>query len=241
MLVSSLASGSLEAQKLKGKEASKKALSEFRALYNELQSFKDTDAFKKYGLATAGPYNDWLKRVKGFENKYDGNILLDRGIFIGDLGSLGYHYVGSKGKETAVTQSLNKILLDGLSKKESANEGPVAVAGSGLKNYEEIKRKYQLFGKWTITNSILKANGYQNTYTFEIYKNGNRYVGVMAQKDMEYQTEILEKRGGDYFVIGNSVSSQHGEYYRIDADMNMTLFDRDGDLATAGYTAVRKQ
>ena len=126
-------------------------MSEFRALYNELQSFKDTDAFKKYGLATAGPYNDWLKRVKGFENKYDGNILLDRGIFIGDLGSLGYHYVGSKGKETAVTQSLNKILLDGLSKKESPNEGPVAVAGSGLKNYEEIKRKYQLFGKWTLT------------------------------------------------------------------------------------------
>jgi len=52
----------------------------------------------------------------------------------------------------------------------------------------------------------------------------------------EYKTEILEKKGNDYFIKGN----KSGEYYKIDAKMNMSLFDNAGELATMGYKATKK-
>lgn len=239
ILFALLTYGRLEAQPSANQEIAKKALVEFKSLYNELILFKDSDDFKKYGFAIGGPYNNWLKRAKGLEKKYGPKVLLDRGILIGELQILGTSYVGSKGKETTVTQSFNKAFLDGIAFKESSNGKESISAGSGMRNYEEIKKKYQLFGKWMISNSVLKTNGIQSDYKYEIYRNGNKYIGVIAQADREYQTEILEKRGNDYFVKGNNVNNENGEYYRIDAQLNMTLFDRDGDLASAGYRATK--
>jgi hypothetical protein len=48
-------------------------------LYDELNTFKDTEAFATYGFGTAGPYAEWMDRVK------DGRE--EAGFFIGS----GFH------------------------------------------------------------------------------------------------------------------------------------------------------
>lgn len=216
-------------------DESEKVLTEFKSLYTELMGFKNKEDFKKYGFMIDGPYNSWLKRVKELRNSHDLKILINKNIFVDDLMQLGFAYVGSKGKETTVTEIFNKSFANAFSFKPAET----IVAPSGKSHYDKVRREYQLLGKWTITNSILKANGIQSTYKYEIYRNGNKYVGVIPQEDRKYQTEILEKIGNDYFIKGNNVNNENGEYYRIDAGMNMTLFDRDGDLSTAGYKAIK--
>lgn len=216
-------------------DESEKVLSEVKSLYTELMGFKSKKDFKEYGFMIDGPYNSWLKRVKELKDNHDPEILIDKRIFIGDLEQLGFAYVGSKGKETTVTETFNKSFANAFSFKPAET----TVASSGKNNYDKVKREYQLLGKWTITNSILKANGLQSAYKYEIYRNGTKYIGVIPQEDRKYQTETLEKIGNNYFIKGNNVNNENGEYYQIDAQLNMTLFDRDGDLSTAGYKAIR--
>ena len=100
---------------------------------------------------------------------------------------------------------------------------------SGNNNYDKRKADYELFGKWEISNSATKSS-----YPYEIYQKDNEYIGVIPQD--KYKTEILEKKGNDYFVKGN----KYGEFYRIDSGKKMTLFDKDGDLTSMGYKAIKK-
>ena len=106
---------------------------------------------------------------------------------------------------------------------------PVEIDATGNANYDKIRNEYELFGKWRITNSVSNFN-----YPYEIYTKGAEYIGVIAED--EYKTEILEKKGDNYFVK----ESEFGEYYRIDSKMNMSLFDKDGELASMGYKATKE-
>lgn len=197
---------------------------EFKSLYQELLDFKDKGDFKQYGFGEGGPYNKWLKKVEELKNSPDSKLLLQKGVLIGELEQLGLAYVSSKGQETEVTKNFNKIFSDAISAKPVEK----VETKSGNDNYDKIKADYQLFGKWKITNSLSKQN-----YPYEIYKKGNEYIGVIPQGD--YKTEIFEKNGNKYLVKGN----EYGEYYIIDANLNMTLFDKDGDLSSMGYKAVK--
>jgi len=203
-------------------------LAEVKVLYDELLKFKDKEDFRKYGFMTDGPYNSWLNRVKELKDNHDSKILIDKRIFIDDLMQLGFAYVVSKGKETTVTEIFNQDFSDAFSSK------PVETidAPSGRNNYDRIKNEYKIFGKWTISNSIVK-----NSYKYEIYKRDNEYIGVMIEH--EFQTEILERKGNNYFIKGKNVNNDNGEYYRIDSEMNMTLFDKNGGLVDAGYKATK--
>lgn len=197
---------------------------EFKSLYQELLDFKDKADFKQYGFGEGGPYNKWLKKVEELKNSPDSKLLLQKGVLIGELEQLGLAYVSSKGKETEVTKNFNKIFSDAISAKPVEK----VETKSGNDNYDKIRSDYELIGKWKITNSLSKQN-----YPYEIYKKGNEYVGVIPQGD--YKTEILEKNGNKYLVKGN----EYGEYYVIDDNLNMTLFDKDGDLSSMGYKAVK--
>ena len=197
---------------------------EFKSLYQELLDFKDADDFKQYGFGEGGPYNRWLKKVEELKNNPDSKLLLQKDVLIGELEQLGLAYVSSKGKETEVTKNFNKIFSDAISAKPVEK----VETKSGNDNYDKIKTDYELFGKWKINNSLSKQN-----YPYEIYKKGNEYIGGIPQGD--YKTEILEKNGNKYLVKGN----EYGEYYVIDANLNMTLFDKDGDLSSMGYKAIK--
>lgn len=197
---------------------------EFNSLYQELLDFKDADDFKQYGFGDGGPYYKWLKKVEELKNNPDSKLLVQKGLLIGELEQLGLVYVSSKGKETEVTKYFNKVFSDA----NSVNPDEKVETKSGNGNYDKIKADYELFGKWKINNSLSKQN-----YPYEIYKKGNEYIGVIPQGD--YKTEILEKNGNTYLVKGN----EYGEYYQIDANLNMILFDKDGDLTKMGYIAIK--
>jgi hypothetical protein len=199
---------------------------QFKFLYDRLIEFKGKDDFKKFGLGEGGPYNKWLKEVEQLENNPDSKLLLQRGVVAGELKSLGMEYVRSNGKETSLTREFNKIFVEAIS---TGLVDEIKTA-SGSSNYDKIKSEYELFGKWEISNTAAKSS-----YHYEIYRKGNEYIGVIPQN--EYKTEILEKKGNDYYVKGN----KFGEFYRVDSSKNMTLFDEDGDLTNAGYKATLKQ
>lgn len=206
-------------------EKAKKLFSEFESLYNELLSFKDKADFKKFGFGAGGPYNEWLNNVELLEANPDSKLLVKRGVIVGELEQLGLEYVSSQGKETEVTKFFNNIFTEAITPKKIEK----TVTPSGSSYYDNLKKEYKLIGKWEISNTIAKES-----YPYEIYSNGNEFIGVIPQD--EYKTEILEKKGNDYFIKGN----KSGEYYKIDSKMNMSLFDNDGELASMGYKATKK-
>jgi hypothetical protein len=149
--------------------------------------------------------------------------LLQKGVLISELETLGYTYVSSKGKETDVTKTFNKIFT------EAINDKPIEeiVTKSGNENYDKIRSNYQLFGKWTFKNTILKEE-----HQYEIYKKGSEYIGV---RKVNYKTETLERKGNKYVIKGD----KWGEYYIIDENKKLTMFDKDGELASMGYIAIK--
>lgn len=205
-------------------EKIEKVFGKFKDLYNELLEIKGKSDFKKYGFGLGGPYNKWLQEVQNFENNPDSDLLLKKGVLIGELEQLGLTYASSKGQETEVTKSFNKIFSRAISPEITAK----VETESGNAHYEKIKTTYKFFGKWRITNSIAKFN-----YPYEIYNKGTKYIGIISKG--EYKTENLKKNGNKYFVKGN----ESGVYYLIDTKMNMSLFDKDGELESMGYKAVR--
>lgn len=206
-------------------EKIEKVFGRFKDLYNELLEIKGKPDFKKFGFGAGGPHNKWLLEVQDFKNNPDSDLLLKKGVLIGELEQLGLAYASSMGKETEVTKNFNKIFSNLISPELTEK----VETESGNANYEKIKSEYKLFGKWRITNSIAKLN-----YPYEIYNKGNEYIGVISEG--EYKTEMLEKKGDKYFVKGN----KSGEYCLIDTKMKMLLFDKDGELESMGYKAVRE-
>jgi hypothetical protein len=88
---------------------------EFKLLYKELKSFKNSSDFRKYGFTKSGPYNHWLVRVENLKTHPDANSLLSMGFVAGELEVLGLTYVSSKGRETETTLFFNKIFSEAIS------------------------------------------------------------------------------------------------------------------------------
>lgn len=199
---------------------------EFKVLHSELLTFKNEPDFIKYGFGSGGPYNTWLKSVQALKKNPDSKLLVKKGVLVGELEQLGYAYMTSKGKETDATQSLNKFFEDANSFKPITQ----IETASGIDNYNHLKSDYKLYGKWLISNSIAESS-----YNYEIYFKESNYIGVIPKDD--FKTEILTKSQNKYSVKG----SKYGEYYLINSKGEMTLFDKDGELASVGYKAVKSK
>lgn len=204
-------------------EIAERLFKEFQTLYNELLTFKDKPGFKDFGFGQGGPYHSWISRARELEANPNSRLLISKGIVVGELTSLGLAYVGSEGKETNHTEFINRTFAAAINPPEKVE------AESGDDYYQKLKKEYELFGSWRIENSFMRYG-----YDYEIYRKQGEYIGVKLTKS--YSTEVLEKKGNRYYVKGN----RSGEYYVIDANKNMTLFDRDGELASAGWTASKK-
>ena len=209
----------------------------YKSIYDELIEFKDTDKFRQFGFSQSG-YGDWLDKVteqmdKQRENEKLKIFSLEREIFFGDLHVLGLDYVFSEGEETSQTKEGRKRIYRVLNPLKIGNEIPP----SGKENYERIKQEYELFGKWIMN---IKMSNELHRYRYEIYRKGNNYIGFEDWGDGEYDAEILDKKGTFFVIKGDNVHSRNGEYYRIDEDMNMVLFDQDGELTEHGFTASKE-
>lgn len=214
----------LKEEKIDEAEKLKVVFTEFKDLYKELMGFKNDKDFKRLGFGKGGKYNNWLQKVKVLKQNTDSKLLLKKGILIGELEQLGLAYASSRGKETKVTKTFNEIFSKVIS--DEPKENKKSSASTNI-NYSKLKDDYEFFGKWTIANTIVKES-----YPYEIYKKDNKYIGVRLN---DFKIENLVKKGNDYYVKGN----KYGEFYRIDQKMNMILFDKDGDLTSAGYRATK--
>jgi hypothetical protein len=212
-------------EKIDNTEKIENIFKEFKTLYAELVEFKSKSDFKTYGFGQGGPYSKWLTDVQDLKKNPDSKLLYQKGVVAGELEQLGLAYASSKGQEIEVTKSLNKFFSDAIFSKPIEK---IETASSNS-NYEKLKTDYKLFGKWKISNSITKSN-----YPYEIYQKGSEYIGVIPQK--EFKTEVLNKNGSKYSVKGN----KYGEYYMINSNKEMTLFDKDGELASMGYKATKQ-
>ena len=94
--------------------------------------------------------------------------------------------------------------------------------------YETLKNDFDLLGKWRIDIGVG-----DESYPYEIFQKGNEYVGIVFQNG--FKKELLQKKGYEFHVKG----VESGEFYRINAKLEMTLFDKDGDLGEIGYKATK--
>ncbi|MBN2570597.1 MAG: hypothetical protein JXA68_00595 [Ignavibacteriales bacterium] len=90
---------------------------EFKTLYQELLTFKETQDFKKYGFGVGGSNSDWLNKIKKLKDNPDSKLLLKKGVVAGDLEQLGLGYASSKGQDTEVTKTFNKIFNEAINAK----------------------------------------------------------------------------------------------------------------------------
>jgi hypothetical protein len=97
-------------------------------------------------------------------------------------------------------------------------------------SYNQLSTDYSLLGKWTIRNTNISGS-----WEYEIYYKGSKFIGVKS--DGIYKKEILEKSGNKFTVKGD----RHGEYYIISANKEMTLFHKDGELASMGYITTKSK
>jgi hypothetical protein len=203
---------------------SEKQLKEFRDeiqyIYKELLEFKDNKDFHKNGFKIGTKYNEWLINIQKHKENPLAKELLKEMIVVGEIESLGMQYLYSSGEETEVTKVFTKSLNLAFNLKEESRIDEL----NHIK-IEEINQG-EIFGIWKITNSTVNQS-----YEFKIMKQADNFIGVI-DNDLT-KPEVLIKKGNKYIVEGN----RFGEYYTIDAKRKMELFDQDGELKSAGYTA----
>jgi hypothetical protein len=204
---------------------------DFKKLYSELLSIKDTPDFKKYGFAVGGPYNAWLLRVQELENMPASNLLFSqKGVLAVELELLGLAYVESQGKETEQTKHFNNTFNKAMLKKDDKEDAkPI----SEISRLDEIKKDYELFGKWRIVINKSKMD-----YILDIYKHkkSDDYVSVYKYDPRHnYKFETLRKDGDRYYVKESNV----GEFYIIDGNKEMTIHDEKGNLSDIDFKCYK--
>jgi len=103
----------------------------FKVLYNELNEFKDSPDFKKYGFGEGGKNKIWLEKVRELKNNPDSKLLIKKGILVGELEQIGMAYANSNGKETEVTKTFYKIFAEAiLPNTEKENIQPIENSNS---------------------------------------------------------------------------------------------------------------
>jgi hypothetical protein len=99
--------------------------------------------------------------------------------------------------------------------------------------YEGIKLEYEQLGTWEIKNKMNK----NFNHTYEIYFTDKDVVGVQIwSKEIKFESLTREKLGetSARYVVKDS---KFGEYYAIGETKNMLLYDKDGELTSAGWSA----
>jgi hypothetical protein len=76
------------------------------SLYKELMRFRKEPLFKQVGFGDCCKCNRWLKRVEALRERGSSEMWLTLGVLPGDLWTLGWEYMHSKGAETEYTRTM---------------------------------------------------------------------------------------------------------------------------------------
>lgn len=202
------------------KEDIEKYKREVKQSYENLLSFKDDKEFHEKGFGKGGKYHEWFEKIQEQVKSPMSKIVIREGLVVGEIQSMGMEYMQSKGKETTAVKLFKKDLDKLFYPKPT--EKQIQLNEDDAKDIEFG----ELFGEWKIVSSTINMS-----YNYKIYKKNGKFSGI---KDDDYAApEILIKKGYKYIVKGN----RFGEYYEINESKAMTLFDMDGELKSAGYSA----
>lgn len=204
-----------------GTEDIETSLAKFKELYEELLEFKSNTNFIEYGFGLGGEYNSWLLRVKKFQKSQASKALINRGFLASELTQLGLEYVTTKGNENKRTTYLNNLFTKGL-KSDNITKT------LGLENSKVIVDKSNdvLIYRWI---PLDKWNGLFKY--IEQYKtaSGNHYLKSVysdGSQGVENIRITKTKRRVRYDYDNN-----HGEYYILNRNGNLELYDDDNDVA----------
>ena len=96
------------------KEPIPQDLQQFIVLYKELLSFKNSSEFKNKGFGNGSKYQKWLTKANKLSETADISHFMEYNFLPGDLVSLAYVYVSSKGQENAASKALRDIIDEGI-------------------------------------------------------------------------------------------------------------------------------
>ncbi len=106
----------LESKKSTREEVSgSNEVDEIKSLLNELIDFKSKSDFHKNGFSVTYTYHKWMDKVIRLKSNPEANRI-ERGFVMGDLETLGFEYLNSKGKETEYSRFMRKTITQGLNK-----------------------------------------------------------------------------------------------------------------------------
>lgn len=198
---------------------------EFKMLYKELIEFKSKPDFIQLGFGAASPYVGWLNKVDNLIYRDSTNMLASqKKVLAGELKQLGYIYASTKGAENESSAFFNGIFESAISDKRNVDQDAF--------DYASIKNNYTLIGRW----KLYLGKGSKG-YLYEIYTDGNKCIGVYPENTYKPdRIEVLDKKGNKYF----DENSKEGEYFTLDKDLNMSLFDNKGELTSMGCIAVKQ-
>ena len=184
---------------------------EFQELYKELLSFKNEADFHSYGFGRGGEYNRWLTSFEEASKEDCKILLIEYGFVFNELKALGLEYLKTKGKENDYTRFLNIQF----SPKEITSEPE-----------KDLNAENKIIGKWKLFNS------YASGYSIEMHlvlENGF-YYEYLPHNDSRNK---LSKQGNRYSKVGD----ENGEYYVLNPDGKLDMFDREGNLDEVGWSA----
>lgn len=206
------------------------ALTQFKALYEDLILFKDDKSFHQNEFSVS-PYLEWddaFTRLKQDIDKYI--YLISRDVNIDDLRVIALVYSKTKGEENKLTREIRNHF-----DRIISTEAPLTVTkiAEGKPDHQlvsdpvylDLRNSTQFIGAWVI--SVAPIN---QSYTFEIYKSGDKYTGVRIHTS-SHAFEKLEKKNDRYYIKG----SKSGEFYTIDPNHSLGIWDKEGSLYSAGW------
>jgi len=179
----------------------------FKGLYNELNEFKNTANFKKYGFGEGGKNKTWLEKVRELKNNPDSKLLIKKGILIGELEQLGMAYATSNGKETEVTKTFNKIFSDVISPKTESEK-------------TELNESYTS-ESWYSGGSLHKADGTEWKKASEHNKLATcaDFVMTIAKRNGETPSVF----SSEYKKASESLKDCIDKFYKLPGSENTTV------------------
>jgi len=126
-------------------------------------------------------------------------------------------------EEKERTNASNAEIGKNMAIDEPPNQSLNSIQSSCSANYERLKKDYELFGRWIISNSQVNFN-----YIYEIYQSENQYVGISLHRNFNFSTEILSRNEDIFAIKGSDI------YYEIDSKKRMAIH---GLEPKSGYTA----
>lgn len=185
-------------------------------LFMELWSFKDDPEFHRVGLGACCKFDEWKQEVETLTNSAGTITLGEIGIVPGDLLSLGWDYFQNAGQPTEFTDATQDNMESAVRESMGLSAVQPTPAANPVLGYEII-------GEWeggNIPSRITIFNEAGQLNVKQVFYDGSELMQSLVESNSS---------AGRRFDTAN----EFGEYFVVDADGNLQVWDSSGLLYTA--------